>query len=398
MTIGSSVFPIVPEHGRSGPATQMQVVIAAGIGLAILSGAAALNAGWRQGLLALIGFGAGIALYHASFGFTSAWRRMLNERRGLGLRVQILMIGLTILVFFPLLAQGSAFGQSLTGFVNPVGFALCVGALVFGIGMQLGGGCGSGTLYTAGGGSSRMVVTLLAFIIGSLIATADPLGWSNWPDLGAHALIAEGGAVWPALGLAVLLLTFAYVAVHAMERRRHGSAQALPPLKGGDLLHGPWTLLAGALALVAVNVATLLVSGHPWGITSAFALWGAKAAQAFGFDVSAWPYWRGDPALPRSVLADATSVMNFGLMLGALAAAGLAGKFAPQRRLPWRSLAAAVLGGLLMGIGARLATGCNIGALFSGLASGSLHGFVWLVFAIPGNAIGARLRPIFALD
>lgn len=398
MTGGNATVYAAPDLRRAGPATQLQVVLAALAGLAILTGAAGLTAGWRHGLLALIGAGAGIALYHASFGFTSAWRRMLSERRSLGLRVQVIMIGLTIAVFFPLLAQGSFLGQRLEGFVNPVGLALCVGAFVFGIGMQLGGGCGSGTLYTAGGGSSRMVATLLAFIVGSLIATADPLGWSTWPDIGAHGLVKEGGSPWVALGIAAGLVMAAYAAAGWLEKSRHGAVQALPRLTGGNLLHGPWTLLAGALALVAVNIATLIVAGRPWGITAAFALWGAKAAQAFGIDVSAWPYWQGDPSLGAPVLADATSVMNFGLMLGALAAAGLAGKFAPQRRLPMRSLAAALLGGLLMGVGARLATGCNIGALFSGLASGSLHGLVWLLFAIPGNAIGARLRPAFRLD
>jgi uncharacterized membrane protein YedE/YeeE len=84
-------------------------------------------------------------------------------------------------------------------------------------------------------------------------------------------------------------------------------------------------------------------------------------------------------------------------MLGALMAAGISGKFAPSASIPARSTIAAIAGGLLMGVGARLATGCNIGAFFSGVASGSLHGFVWLIFAIPGNAIGVRLRPYFQM-
>ena len=57
-----------------------------------------------------------------------------------------------------------------------------------------------------------------------------------------------------------------------------------------------------------------------------------------------------------------------------------------------RSLVAAVVGGLLLGYGARLAYGCNIGAYFSGIASGSLHGWVWLVAAL-GYVVGTDLRP-----
>lgn len=85
-------------------------------------------------------------------------------------------------------------------------------------------------------------------------------------------------------------------------------------------------------------------------------------------------------------------------MLGAAAAAGLAGAYAPQMKIPARSLLAAALGGLLMGVGARLATGCNIGAFFSGLASGSLHGLVWAIVAFGGVMLGARLRPWFGLS
>lgn len=77
--------------------------------------------------------------------------------------------------------------------------------------------------------------------------------------------------------------------------------------------------------------------------------------------------------------------------------AGLAGRFAPVWRIPWRSLVAAVIGGLLMGYGARLAFGCNIGAFFSGVASGSLHGWLWLVAAMAGTALGTLLRPVFGL-
>jgi uncharacterized protein len=321
---------------------------------------------------------------------------MLLEARSVGLRAQLVMLAATILIFFPLLAVGRLLGQEIGGFVNPVGPALALGAFLFGIGMQLGGGCGSGTLYTVGGGSVRMIVTLAAFILGSLIATADPLGWQSWPDLGAHALVPLLGAV-PSLVIAFTVLAVFYAALLRRETSSHGDAQKLWPVHAGDLLRGPWPLLLGALALALVNVACLAVSGRPWGITAAFALWGAKVAALLGIEVGAWSYWRDDAGLHASVFADTTSVMNFGLMLGALGAAGLAGRLRPDARVPTASLAAAVIGGLLMGVGARLATGCNIGAFFSGTASGSLHGVVWLAFAVPGNALGVRLRSWFRL-
>jgi hypothetical protein len=87
--------------------------------------------------------------------------------------------------------------------------------------------------------------------------------------------------------------------------------------------------------------------------------------------------------------------MNFGIVLGAMAAAGLARKFKPKLALSRGDILSAVIGGLLLGYGARLAFGCNIGAFFSGIASGSLHGWVWLAAAFAGSIVGVRLRPLF---
>ena len=57
------------------------------------------------------------------------------------------------------------------GAIAPIGPSLVIGAFVFGIGMQLANGCGSGTLYTAGGGSGRMLITLACFIVGSVLGS-----------------------------------------------------------------------------------------------------------------------------------------------------------------------------------------------------------------------------------
>jgi len=50
-----------------------------------------------------------------------------------------------------------------------------------------------------------------------------------------------------------------------------------------------------------------------------------------------------------------------------------------------------------MGYGARLSGGCNVGAFFSGVASFSLHGWLWIFAALAGVRIGLRLRPKFGL-
>jgi hypothetical protein len=286
--------------------------------------------------------------------------------------------------------------------VSPAGTSVVVGAFLFGIGMQLGGGCASGTLYTVGGGSTRMLVTLAAFIAGSVVATAHMPFWTALPHLQPVSLVKSLGLL-PALLLNWAVFALIAVVTVVVEKRRHGRlvVPVLRPAQASPWLHGPWPLVAGAIALVVLNFATLALSGRPWGVTSAFALWGAKAAQLVGIDTASWTYWStkaNAAALAAPVTHDVTSVMDIGIVLGAMLAAALAGRYAPQWRVPLRSLVAAVVGGLLLGYGARLAYGCNIGAYFSGIVSGSLHGWLWLVAAFAGNVIGTRLRPLFGLE
>lgn len=357
----------------------------------------------RQGTLFVLGGALGGTLYHASFGFTGGWKRLVVEKRSRGFRAQMVAISVAALGIMPLLAAGNLGGQAFAGAFAPVGISVLLGALMFGFGMQLGGGCGSGTLFTVGGGSARMLVTLVFFIIGALIGTWHLPFWLEQPALPAMSLGAEIG-VAPAIALTVAVLIGLAVLAALYEKRVHGNVEREPaPAREGWtwILYGPWPLLGAGILLAVLNIATLLVAGHPWSITYGFGLWGAKIAQAVGVPVASWEFWTWPAqaqALNASVLEDTVSVMDFGLVLGAALAAALAGKFAPKAKIPLGSLLAAIAGGLLMGYGARLSFGCNIGALFSGIASGSLHGWLWFVSAFAGSFVGVWARPLFGLD
>ncbi len=359
------------------------------------------NISGKHAALWVVGALLGVTLYHSAFGFTQAWRVFVSDRRGAGLRAQMLMLAFGVLLFFPFLAQGSLGGQAVGGFIAPPGLSVILGAFIFGIGMQLGGGCASGTLFAVGGGNTRMIVTLFFFVVGSVLALVAFPWWSTLPALKPTSLVKTWG-LWPALlsNLAV----FAAIALLTikLEKRRHGQliSSARQPGPGASLLRGSWPLAWGAIALVLLNFATLAISGRPWGIMSAFGLWGSKGLIALDtvIDPSQWEYWERDlMPLMDPISHDITSVMDIGLVLGALAAAAMAGKFAPVWRIPLPSLLGAIVGGILLGFGSRLAYGCNIGAYFSGMLSGSLHAWIWLPAAFAGSAVGVRLRPWFGL-
>jgi hypothetical protein len=53
---------------------------------------------------------------------------------------------------------------------------------------------------------------------------------------------------------------------------------------------------------------------------------------------------------------------------------------------------AAIAAGFVLGYSSRLAFGCNVGAYFSGISTGSLHGWVWFAAAFAGSILGVRLR------
>ena len=397
----------VPAAATAAPApaaggtTAVQWPVLAIFAAALAAGAVALGAGnWRVGALVVIGALIGLALYHGAFGFTAAYARAIMFRDMGAVRAQIVMIALAMVLFAPVLASGQALGAPVGGAWAPTDSGLVVGAFLFGLGMQLGGGCASGTLFTAGGGSLRMAVTLIAFCAGGFWATLHFGFWNALPSAGTIALpnaLGWEGAL--ALSLAVLALVW-------MVLGRLARPQGATALNGGARLtlralgRGPWPLLWVALALAVLNFATLVMAGHPWSITWGLTLWAAKAAQWLGWAPGSSAFWADGfaaHALAAPIWRDTTSVMNLAIIAGAGGAAAMAGRFRPGLKIPPRVLLASIIGGLLLGYGARLAYGCNIGAFFSGIASQSLHGWVWIVAAVPGNWVGIHLRPLFGL-
>ena len=383
-------------------APQRPLLMAGGVGTAVLVVTVAANHGLQQAGILVVGLLLGLTLFHSRFGFTSAWRQVASVGQSAGIRAHILMLAVAVVAFAVLFTVGTGlFGDELAPGGSPLGVSLVIGAVLFGIGMQLGGACASGSLFAVGSGHSTVMITLTSFIAGSVIGAWH---WGFWVSdavpafepvvLGQTGLGIGGAALVSLLALGGVLL----IAQLITSRRNPPPVDSVPTASGWvRVLRGSWPLWVGAILLGLLNAAMLAVSGRPWGVTAAFALWGSKVAEAIGINVRSWAYWSDPAALDQSILADVTSVANIGIILGAFLAAAAAGSFSFHTSIPPKTVLAAVTGGLLMGYGARLAPGCNIGAYFSGIAQGSLHGWAWGGLAMIGTVFGLKLRPLFGL-
>jgi uncharacterized membrane protein YedE/YeeE len=359
-------------------------VAVAVLATAVITGLVLIDQQPWSAALVIVGFGLGAAFFKAEFSFTASWRRFLTKGEAGGLLAILLLIAILSVAVVPVAASLPNFGGSIA----PLGISLVVGAFVFGIGMQLGNGCGSGTLYTVGGGSGRMLFTLAFFIVGSVLGS---LSLPTFLNMGGIDPVLASDYLGPWGGLAATLVSIGIVALIVQQIAVRRGASTTPRK----------TFLVGAVVIAALMIGAFIAGGHPWSVTFGYTVWGGKLAMLAGFDISQAEFWQWPGpkhALTDSVLGDTASLTDLGMIFGAMAAAAFSKPFAPGPWPPVKSLLAASIGGLLMGWGARLGFGCNIGAFVGGVASGSVHGWIWFAAALGGCTIGIKLRPLFGLS
>ncbi|MCF7915415.1 MAG: YeeE/YedE family protein [Spirochaetaceae bacterium] len=161
-----------------------------------------------------------------------------------------------------------------------------------------------------------------------------------------------------------------------------------------EWIKGAWPYLTGAVLLSVFQIVTLATTGNPWGVSGVLANWGAWLFEAAGGNVDKWYYFSSEGAqrtLDGGLLNHGGSIRNIGIIFGALLAVLLASGFKIKKLKSKKQVIAAILGGLLMGYGARIGFGCNIGALYSGIASFSLSGWVFGIFIFLGAIVGSKL-------
>ncbi|MFZ9070049.1 MAG: YeeE/YedE family protein [Burkholderiaceae bacterium] len=353
-------------------------------------------AGLQAGLLVLLGIGFGLALQGFRFGFTTGWRVLILQKDPRGVYGQMLLMALAAGLTLPLIASHPS---ELVGAVSPISYSLILGAFVFGLAMQLADGCGSGTLYKAGASAPLSWVVLPAFIVGSTVGASHQPAWlalgGPFDQQGQAVSLDLLAALGPWAALLVTIVGCAAVTWLAYRR----SLTANPPIESG-LSPALRRWLIGGLILAVLYAIHLIVAGQPWGIVYGLGLWGAKIASGMGADFANDAFWGVAPhaqRLAEPVLWDITSLTNIGLLFGALLSAKWSAEHQANTdkslsRLRLQHWLTGIVAGLVMGYASRLAFGCNIGAFLGGVASASLHGWVWFAMAFLGSMVGVRIR------
>lgn len=281
-----------------------------------------------------------------------------------------------------------------------------IGGALFGSGMMLAGGCASGTLTDFGEGEGHAIIALPFFIIGS------PLGLYLSGQLDNSSIGKIGGNIYlpQYLGyigsflflLLFLVILFGIVKGYQKHRLNTGRENVAKiqyksfeePLSDTrdsylSLYHRVfirrWSYVTVALLTSIIAAFIIITTGNSWGVTSAFTLQGSQLLQLLGFKLSNPVFSQIHQEIANGgFLADGSSIRNLGVVLGSFIAFAFAGRFKFNFKFHFRDSATYALGGLFMGVGARLAKGCNIGALYSGITNYSLHGYIFLIFLVLG--------------
>ncbi len=137
--------------------------------------------------------------------------------------------------------------------------------------------------------------------------------------------------------------------------------------------------------LIAFFSVLMLAWMRPWGAVGAIRNWGDWIIYGLGMN----PFEMFEDGAPKHFLKASGSIIGVGFIAGAFLSANLGNQFA-LRIPPMRELAKAVIAGILMGVGAALAGGCNVGGFYNAIGNLSAHGFAMMLGLVLGAVAGLK--------
>ncbi|MBB3022862.1 selenium metabolism membrane protein YedE/FdhT [Helcobacillus massiliensis] len=144
-------------------------------------------------------------------------------------------------------------------------------------------------------------------------------------------------------------------------------------------------------ALGALSAAYFAITGTVWAVTGEFTRLGGHAVELLGADPGSWTYYQEVTALEGGPLDRTDGWIVIAMLAGSLLAALWADDFRVRTPPLRRRFPQALAGGIVAGFGARLAFGCNLAAMFTGIPQFSLHAWLFTLTTAIGTWLGVQL-------
>lgn len=379
----------------------------------------------KLGLSLVTGLFFGYIMTRSRFGFAGGIKKIFVTGEGSLTKALLVMFGVTIIAMAGLqwaaaadgavvkyLVEGNAVKIPASGSVKTLNLATIIGGFIFGVGMMLAGGCASGTLTDLGEGAFRSAIALLFFAVGSVpgLSALYAFDQSSWADFSTIVYLPHYFGYIGATVISLLLLLVLYMITRKYEsfRRKEGHFEELEyaendkPLaenKNDSLFSFKtyhkffmerWSFMTGGFLLALMFMFVVNTTGKDWGVTSAYARWGVAIFDKLGFDMTGPAFASYYEVVQQGLINDGGTIRNIAIIFGSTIAFLLAGKFKFDFNFNLKDAGYYAFGGFLMGFGARMAKGCNIGALYSAISNFSLHGWAFLIALSLGGIFGLK--------
>jgi len=262
-----------------------------------------------------------------------------------------------------------------------------IGGYVFGLGIVLVGGCGSGVWYKVGEGQFNSLVAVLGFFLGIHMTATGIL--NPVYSLLRGVMVPIAGHYQPTLfnvfsdSLTIKWIVIAVVAIALGTYILKGKPFSAPKQKGLE-----WPKVGVLLGILGVASFWLAAAyeGFPRGLSFT-----TPTGELFGTILT------GNAMLPKHPLSRVFPMYQLGpfkitwaslFVLAVPFGAYLSAKI--LKEFKWKSppvdeLLSVSLGSLMMGFGATVAGGCNIGQGLTGASTLSIGSIVAIIFIILGN-------------
>jgi uncharacterized membrane protein YedE/YeeE len=350
----------------------------------------------------LLGSAAGFVMHRSDFCIAGMFRDLFLFRDRFMLRMLVLAVVASMILFEAARLMGllSPYPFPLLG---PPSLANLVGGLLFGMGMVLAGGCVIGTLYKMGSGSLLGALAFAGLIAGSTVYAEIYPGWSA---LVAATTAFPGKVTIPEIvGVTPALLVTPVAVAASLPLLRWYRQDRWQRRSAAEGYLQPWK---AALALALIGMLSYVLVGMPLGITTSYAKIGAYIENAVAPEhVGDLAYFHAQPLIYRPPLSDVTvrggagpvldgiAAIQFplilGIVLGAACSAVMLREFRIYWRVPLRQCVSAVIGGVVMGVAARMAPACNVWHLLGGVPILAAQSILFVLGMVPGAWLGSRL-------